>query len=38
MLVLLLSVQYLVLRLLGQCHAGDFGYIAGERVTPAQYG
>ena len=38
MLVLLRSVQYLVLRLLGRCYAGDFGYIAGERVTNTKSG
>ena len=38
MLVLLLSVQYLVVRRLGQRYAGDFGYIAGERVTNTNSG
>ena len=38
MLFLLLSVQYLVIRLLGRRYAGDFGYIAGEWVANMKSG
>ena len=31
-------MHYLVLRLLGRCYVGDFGYIAGERVTNTKVG
>ena len=31
-------MHYLVLRLLGRCYVGDFGYIAGEWVTNTKSG